>query len=60
MKYLFVLFTGITSESGSTFAIYAISVSRRDPNGSEDKWNVLRRYSDFRDFHLAIIQKVCK
>ncbi|KAG8194863.1 hypothetical protein JTE90_017295 [Oedothorax gibbosus] len=49
--------TGITSESGSTYAIYAVSVTRRDPNGSEDKWNVLRRYSDFRDFHLAIIQK---
>ncbi|XP_042901094.1 sorting nexin-13 isoform X2 [Parasteatoda tepidariorum] len=49
--------TGITNESGSTFAVYAIAVCRKDPSGSEDKWNVIRRYSDFRDFHFAIIQK---
>lgn len=46
------------NESGSTFAVYSISVVRRDPNGSEDKWTVFRRYSDFRDFHFTVIQKV--
>ncbi|CAL1272545.1 unnamed protein product [Larinioides sclopetarius] len=49
--------TGITSEAGSTFAVYAIAVVRRDSSGSEDKWNVLRRYSDFRDFHFAVLQQ---
>ncbi|GIY85125.1 sorting nexin-13 [Caerostris darwini] len=49
--------TGITNESGSTFAVYAVAVSRRDSTGSEEKWNVLRRYSDFRDFHFAILQQ---
>ncbi|GBL75646.1 Sorting nexin-13 [Araneus ventricosus] len=49
--------TGITNESGSTFAVYAIAVVRRDSCGSEDKWNVLRRYSDFRDFHFAVLQQ---
>ncbi|KAF8767764.1 Sorting nexin-13 like protein [Argiope bruennichi] len=49
--------TGITNESGSTFAVYAIAVIRRDSSGSEDKWNVLRRYSDFRDFHFAVLQQ---
>ncbi|GFR13638.1 sorting nexin-13 [Trichonephila clavata] len=49
--------TGITNEAGSTFAVYAIAVSRRDSGGTEDKWTVLRRYSDFRDFHFAVLQQ---
>ncbi|XP_054724654.1 sorting nexin-13-like [Uloborus diversus] len=48
---------GINNDSGSPFAVYAIIVNRRDPNGVEDQWTVVRRYSDFRDFHFNVVQK---
>ncbi|CAL1282040.1 unnamed protein product [Larinioides sclopetarius] len=49
--------TGITHHAGRTFAVYAISVSHYRADGSEEKWFVIRRYSEFYDFHEAITSK---
>ncbi|PRD34344.1 UNVERIFIED_CONTAM: Snx13 [Trichonephila clavipes] len=49
--------TGITHHAGRTFAVYAISVSHFRADGSEDKWFIVRRYSEFYDFHEAITSK---
>ncbi|KAG8189791.1 hypothetical protein JTE90_008104 [Oedothorax gibbosus] len=49
--------TGITHHAGRTFAVYAISVNHFRMDGSEEKWFVVRRYSEFYDFHEAITTK---
>ncbi|GFS51622.1 sorting nexin-13 [Nephila pilipes] len=49
--------TGITHHAGRTFAVYAISVSHYRIDGSEEKWFVVRRYSEFYDFHEVITSK---
>ncbi|XP_055937218.1 sorting nexin-13-like isoform X2 [Argiope bruennichi] len=49
--------TGITHHAGRTFAVYAISVSHYRADGSEEKWFVVRRYSEFYDFHDAVTSK---
>ncbi|GFY73652.1 sorting nexin-13 [Trichonephila inaurata madagascariensis] len=49
--------TGITHHAGRTFAVYAISVSHFRADGSEEKWFIVRRYSEFYDFHEAITSK---
>ncbi|XP_042894783.1 sorting nexin-13 isoform X3 [Parasteatoda tepidariorum] len=49
--------TGITHHAGRTFAVYAISVIHYGLDGSEEKWFVVRRYSEFYDFHEAITNK---
>lgn len=52
------IFIGITHHAGRTFAVYAISVNHFRMDGSEEKWFVVRRYSEFYDFHEAITTKV--
>ncbi|GIY87895.1 sorting nexin-13 [Caerostris extrusa] len=47
----------ITHHAGRTFAVYAISVNHYRADGSEEKWFVVRRYSEFYDFHEAVISK---
>lgn len=50
---------GVCNDHGKTYALYAITVSRRNHDGSEDYWKTYRRYSDFHDFHMRITEQVC-
>lgn len=49
---------GVCNEHGKTYALYAITVFRRNQDGSEDCWKTYRRYSDFHDFHMRITEQV--
>uniref|UniRef100_A0A8C4UY96 Sorting nexin 13 n=1 Tax=Falco tinnunculus TaxID=100819 RepID=A0A8C4UY96_FALTI len=49
--------TGVCNDHGKTYALYAITVHRRNPN-SEETWKTYRRYSDFHDFHMRITEQV--
>ncbi|XP_038144670.1 sorting nexin-13 isoform X1 [Cyprinodon tularosa] len=49
--------TGVCNDHGKTYALYAITVFRRNPDGSEDCWKTYRRYSDFHDFHMRITEQ---
>ncbi|XP_069769901.1 sorting nexin-13 isoform X2 [Narcine bancroftii] len=48
---------GVCNDHGKTYALYAITVQRRNPDGSEDIWKTYRRYSDFHDFHMRITEQ---
>uniref|UniRef100_A0A803T6W9 Sorting nexin-13 n=1 Tax=Anolis carolinensis TaxID=28377 RepID=A0A803T6W9_ANOCA len=48
--------TGVCNDHGKTYALYAITVRRRTPNGDE-VWKTYRRYSDFHDFHMRITEQ---
>lgn len=48
---------GVCNDHGKTYALYAITVHRRNPN-SEETWKTYRRYSDFHDFHMRITEQV--
>ncbi|NXK03322.1 SNX13 protein, partial [Herpetotheres cachinnans] len=48
--------TGVCNDHGKTYALYAITVHRRNPN-SEETWKTYRRYSDFHDFHMRITEQ---
>lgn len=48
---------GVCNDHGKTYALYAITVRRRSPNGDE-VWKTYRRYSDFHDFHMRITEQV--
>lgn len=50
---------GVCNDHGKTYALYAITVHRRNPNG-EEMWKTYRRYSDFHDFHMRITEQVIK
>lgn len=50
---------GVCNDHGKTYALYAITVFRRNQDGSEDCWKTYRRYSDFHDFHMRITEQVC-
>lgn len=50
---------GVCNDHGKTYALYAITVFRRNPDGSEDCWKTYRRYSDFHDFHMRVTEQVC-
>ncbi|MGH0133440.1 UNVERIFIED_CONTAM: hypothetical protein FKN15_077355 [Acipenser sinensis] len=45
---------GVCNDHGKTYALYAITVFRKNPDGSEDTWKTYRRYSDFHDFHMRL------
>ncbi|XP_065607862.1 sorting nexin-13 isoform X4 [Cyrtonyx montezumae] len=47
---------GVCNDHGKTYALYAITVHRRNAN-SEETWKTYRRYSDFHDFHMRIIEQ---
>ncbi|XP_047663937.1 sorting nexin-13 isoform X1 [Tachysurus fulvidraco] len=49
--------TGVCNDHGKTYALYAITVFHRNPDGSEDCWKTYRRYSDFHDFHMRITEQ---
>lgn len=48
---------GVCNDHGKTYALYAITVHRRNAN-SEEMWKTYRRYSDFHDFHMRITEQV--
>ncbi|XP_053084473.1 sorting nexin-13 isoform X3 [Pangasianodon hypophthalmus] len=48
---------GVCNDHGKTYALYAITVFRKNPDGSEDAWKTYRRYSDFHDFHMRITEQ---
>ncbi|XP_046690564.1 sorting nexin-13 isoform X4 [Silurus meridionalis] len=48
---------GVCNDHGKTYALYAITVFRKNPDGSEDIWKTYRRYSDFHDFHMRITEQ---
>ncbi|KAL0962049.1 hypothetical protein UPYG_G00335070 [Umbra pygmaea] len=54
----FISDTGVCNDHGKTYALYAITVLRRNHDGSEDTWKTYRRYSDFHDFHMRITEQV--
>uniref|UniRef100_A0A8B9PUM3 Sorting nexin 13 n=1 Tax=Apteryx owenii TaxID=8824 RepID=A0A8B9PUM3_APTOW len=49
--------TGVCNDHGKTYALYAITVHRRNAN-SEETWKTYRRYSDFHDFHMRITEQL--
>ncbi|MGH0126268.1 UNVERIFIED_CONTAM: hypothetical protein FKN15_027918 [Acipenser sinensis] len=48
---------GVCNDHGKTYALYAITVFRKNPDGSEDTWKTYRRYSDFHDFHMRLTEQ---
>lgn len=50
---------GVCNDHGKTYALYAITVHRRNLN-SEEMWKTYRRYSDFHDFHMRITEQVIR
>uniref|UniRef100_A0A8C3SS47 Sorting nexin-13 n=1 Tax=Chelydra serpentina TaxID=8475 RepID=A0A8C3SS47_CHESE len=48
--------TGVCNDHGKMYALYAITVHRRNP-ASEEIWKTYRRYSDFHDFHMRITEQ---
>ncbi|XP_035613402.2 sorting nexin-13 isoform X4 [Oncorhynchus keta] len=55
--HAFISDTGVCNDHGKTYALYAITVCRRNHDGSEDSWKTYRRYSDFHDFHMRITEQ---
>ncbi|XP_055974022.1 sorting nexin-13 isoform X1 [Sorex fumeus] len=47
---------GVCNDHGKTYALYAITVHRRNLN-NEEMWKTYRRYSDFHDFHMRITER---
>uniref|UniRef100_A0A8C3SSP5 Sorting nexin 13 n=1 Tax=Chelydra serpentina TaxID=8475 RepID=A0A8C3SSP5_CHESE len=47
---------GVCNDHGKMYALYAITVHRRNP-ASEEIWKTYRRYSDFHDFHMRITEQ---
>ena len=52
-----IIKTGIVREFGNAYAAYVINVSKKTSPTTEEKWVVLRRYSDFHSFHHNIVEK---
>ncbi|XP_028819141.1 sorting nexin-13 isoform X3 [Denticeps clupeoides] len=48
---------GVCNDHGKTYALYAITVHRKNTDGSEDTWKTYRRYSDFHDFHMRLTEQ---
>ncbi|XP_077086175.1 sorting nexin-13 isoform X5 [Siphateles boraxobius] len=48
---------GVCNDHGKTYALYTVTVIRKNSDGSEDIWKTYRRYSDFHDFHMRITEQ---
>ncbi|XP_056099901.1 sorting nexin-13 isoform X3 [Rhinichthys klamathensis goyatoka] len=48
---------GVCNDHGKTYALYTVTVVRKNSDGSEDIWKTYRRYSDFHDFHMRITEQ---
>jgi len=54
-----IIKTGVVREFGNAYAAYVISVSKKSTLkcSNDEKWVILRRYSDFHSFHQNICEK---
>ncbi|XP_012227771.1 sorting nexin-13-like isoform X2 [Linepithema humile] len=52
-----IIETGIVSDRGKTYGIYAVAVTKNYDSGYKEKWHIYRRYSDFYDLHQKIKEK---
>jgi sorting nexin-13 len=52
-----IIETGIVSDKGKTYGIYAVAVSKVYDSGYQEKWHIYRRYSDFHDLYQKIKEK---
>ncbi|MGH0132761.1 UNVERIFIED_CONTAM: hypothetical protein FKN15_049964 [Acipenser sinensis] len=57
LTYTHILWQEWCNDHGKTYALYAITVFRKNPDGSEDTWKTYRRYSDFHDFHMRLTEQ---
>uniref|UniRef100_A0A671RVE5 Sorting nexin-13-like n=1 Tax=Sinocyclocheilus anshuiensis TaxID=1608454 RepID=A0A671RVE5_9TELE len=55
--HAFISDTGVCNDHGKTYALYTLTVIRKNSDGSEDIWKTYRRYSDFHDFHMRITEQ---
>ncbi|XDV33724.1 hypothetical protein PO909_004025 [Leuciscus waleckii] len=55
--HAFISDTGVCNDHGKTYALYTVTVIRKNSDGSEDIWKTYRRYSDFHDFHMRITEQ---
>ncbi|XP_039534301.1 sorting nexin-13 isoform X2 [Pimephales promelas] len=55
--HAFISDTGVCNDHGKTYALYTVTVVRKNSDGSEDVWKTYRRYSDFHDFHMRITEQ---
>ncbi|XP_015430920.1 PREDICTED: sorting nexin-13-like isoform X1 [Dufourea novaeangliae] len=52
-----IIETGIVSDRGKTYGIYAVAVTKSYDSGYQEKWHIYRRYSDFYDMYQKINNK---
>ncbi|KYM75577.1 Sorting nexin-13 [Atta colombica] len=52
-----IIETGIVSDRGKTYGIYAVAITKNYDSGYKEKWHIYRRYSDFYDLHQKIKEK---
>ncbi|XP_063987704.1 sorting nexin-13-like [Diachasmimorpha longicaudata] len=52
-----IIETGVVSDRGKTYGIYAVAVAKIYDSGYKEKWHIYRRYSDFHDLHQKIKEK---
>ncbi|XP_054166287.1 sorting nexin-13-like isoform X2 [Oppia nitens] len=52
-----IIKTGVVREFGNAYAAYVINVTKRSNRATDEKWVVLRRYSDFYAFHKHLSDK---
>lgn len=52
-----IIETGVVSDRGKTYGIYAVAVSKGYESGYKEQWHIYRRYSDFHDLHQKIKEK---
>ena len=46
---------------GKSYAVFAVTVKKKVPYAEEEEiWDVYRRYSDFHDLNMILIEKVCR
>ncbi|XP_041478233.1 sorting nexin-13-like isoform X2 [Lytechinus variegatus] len=53
----YITHASIVKEKGKSYAVYAIHVTRTDSQGVTEIWDVFRRYSDFHDLHMCLVEK---
>lgn len=47
-----------SEKNGKAYAVFEITVRKREPHGREQVWDVYRRYNDFHDLHRILLDKV--
>ncbi|XP_043466111.1 sorting nexin-13-like [Leptopilina heterotoma] len=52
-----IIETGIVSDKGKTYGIYAVAVTKTFESGYQEKWHIYRRYSDFHDLYQRVKEK---